>query len=109
MAKLDKYIDKINPTCCDHSAGRRAYLIGYTGLKVCKVAMCLDCESLQFIGGKFSKMLYPLVRKLSRGRLDVLTKVGIDFGDDGATEEELLKEITGEEAVTDNEDTKQPD
>ena len=75
---FEKYAKRIDTFCCNHKGGRNAYLFGFIGLKACKVVMCLDCDKLQFVGGKFGRFIYPVARKLSRGRLEVLKTIQIE-------------------------------
>ena len=75
---FEKYAKRIDTFCCNHKGGRNAYLFGFMGLKACKVVMCLDCDKLQFVGGKFGRFIYPVARKLSRGRLEVLKTIQIE-------------------------------
>ncbi len=71
------YIAKIDTHCCEHKTGK-GYLLGYTGFKCCKVAMCCDCDGRQFVGGWFGKLLYPLAKKIWRNRLEVIAKIELD-------------------------------
>lgn len=75
--KIKKSTDRIDFNCCDHSGKRAKYFLGYTGLKCCAVAMCLDCERTQFIGNWFSRIIYPIAKKLARNRVEVLKTIWI--------------------------------
>ena len=72
---IEKYADKIDFCCCDHKSNRNKYLLGYTGLKCCKVAMCLDCDNVQFVGGTFGKLLYSISKVLSRNRFEIVETI----------------------------------
>lgn len=75
---IEKYADKIDFCCCDHKSNRNKYLLGYTGLKCCKVAMCLDCDNVQFVGKWYGKLIYPIARKLTRNRIDLLETILVE-------------------------------
>lgn len=68
---------KINKDCCKHET-RKGYLIGYIGFKSCKVAMCCDCDSRQFIGNWFGKFLFPLARRIFHNRMSVVARLYVD-------------------------------
>lgn len=75
---LAKYADKIDFNCCDHWRGNNKYFLGYTGFKCCKVAMCLDCEKVQYVGGRIGNMLYPFSKRLSRNRFDIIGTIEVE-------------------------------
>lgn len=75
--KIKEYASKIDITCCDHHSGRNRYLLGYTGFRCCKVVMCLDCDRVQYVGGKIGKALYPTAHRLFFGRIDIIGAVDV--------------------------------
>lgn len=75
---VEKYADKIDFNCCNHRSNRNKYFLGYTGLKCCKVAMCLDCDKVQFVGGWFGKFIYPILRRIVRNRIEVIETIEIE-------------------------------
>ena len=76
--KLKLLFNRINHKCCEHRLSRNAYYVGYVGIKICRVAFCLDCGEVQYIGNAFGKILYPLVRRFVRNRMEILHTVEID-------------------------------
>lgn len=87
MKKIDieKYANKIDINCCNHKYGRNQYFLGFIGCKPCKVVMCLDCDNVQFVGGRFGKIIYPMVRLFERKRIEILETIEIEpiFTDKG--------------------------
>lgn len=75
---IGKYANKIDFNCCNHGGNRNKYFLGYTGWKCCKVAICLDCDQVQFVGNKFGKIIYPIVRMIFRNRIEVLETIDIE-------------------------------
>lgn len=73
-----KYIGKIDFNCCEHKLKRNTYFLGYTGLKCCKVAMCLDCDKVQFLGKRFLQPIYRILRKIEHNRIEILEMIEIE-------------------------------
>lgn len=70
--RIGKYINKIDFNCCEHRNGRNKYLLGYSGVRCCKVAICLDCDGIQFVGSRFWKILYLISRIITKNRIDII-------------------------------------
>lgn len=85
----------INVNCCTHydaqsDSGRKEvvrYYIGYVGLRICKVAYCLDCEEVQYIGGRLGALILPICMRWVGGRVNIL----------GVVEFPLFHKVTKEE------------
>lgn len=75
--KIEKYANKINFNCCDHRSNRNKYFLGYAGVKCCKVAMCLDCDKVQFVGGRVGRLLYPIIKMCPRNRIEIIDTIEI--------------------------------
>lgn len=75
---MEKYAKKIDFNCCDHRSNHNKYLLGYVGLKCCKVAMCIDCDKVRFVGGLVGRFLYPISRKIARNRVDIIDAVEVE-------------------------------
>lgn len=76
---LRKYAKKINRHCCESKDKRkRIYHIGYIGSRVCKVAVCADCDTVQAICGRIGRFL--LKRYLRKGitRINILISLKTD-------------------------------
>ena len=69
---MGKYARKIDFNCCNHRSNHNKYLLGYTGLKCCGVAICLDCDKIQFVGGRVGRLLYPVTRLIFRHRIEII-------------------------------------
>ena len=74
IKNIEVYANKINLGCCEHKRRQYKYFFGYVGFKCCKVAMCLDCEKVQFVGNFFWKIIYLSTRKFFRNRFELLKK-----------------------------------
>lgn len=90
-SNIKKLSNRIELTCCNHRKNRNKYLLGYAGLKCCKVAMCLDCDKVQFIGGWFGKALYSAIKKITRNRIEVIETIDSEPIFDERWYEELEK------------------
>lgn len=76
---LRKYAKRINRNCCPSKNKRkRLFHIGYIGNRLCKVAVCCDCDKMQVICGKIGKFF--LKRYIKRGitRLNILATLKTD-------------------------------
>lgn len=76
---LRKYAKKINRNCCPSKNKRkRLFHIGYIGNRLCKVAVCCDCDKIQVICGRTGRFL--LKRYIRRGitRVNVLATLKTD-------------------------------
>lgn len=71
---------KVNFYCCHHERNKNMYHLGYVGLKFFKVAVCLDCEKVQFIGGKIGKILYPTAKRLYFNRITIIKTIDVKIG-----------------------------
>lgn len=76
--KKEKLLKKINILCCKHRQHRNRYLVGYVGLKIFPVALCLDCEKHQFLGRKWLERIYNIVKNIFRNRVTVIGGLDIE-------------------------------
>ena len=74
---IEKYANKIDVNCCNHKGGNNKYFFGYVGMKCCKVAMCLDCDKVQFVGGRVWRLLYLIIKMCSRNRIEIIDTIEI--------------------------------
>lgn len=82
---------KIKINCCNHKNKKNSYHYGFTGLKCCKVALCLDCDKVQFLGGWFSKIIYVFIRRAVRNRITIIETIEIKPFVDERWQNELEK------------------
>ena len=75
---IEKCANKIDFNCCNHKSNRNKYFLGYVGFKCCKTAMCLDCDKVQYVGGSFGKLLYPLIRRIVRNRFEIIGTIEVE-------------------------------
>lgn len=73
---LRKYAKKINRHCCESKDKRkRIYHIGYIGSRVCKVAVCADCDTVQAICGRFGRFLLKKYLKKGITRINIIVSL----------------------------------
>ena len=75
-------------TCSNYICTFRGYHVGYVGIKLCRVAICIDCGKVEYIGGKFGRLLYPIFKKIKRNRVEIITTINNKH-----TREEWYKEL----------------
>jgi hypothetical protein len=76
---LRKYAHKIDFLCCKHGNKQSIkYHIGYIGLKCCKIAVCVDCDTRQILCTGFCKWL--LFRFLKKGikKINILETIAME-------------------------------
>lgn len=75
MKKNKLYKFKSDFICDNFICAFRGYYVGYIGIRLCKVAVCIDCGKIEYIGGWFWKWLYPILKKIKRNRIEIIKTV----------------------------------
>lgn len=73
---LRRYARRINRRCCESKDKRiRLYHIGYIGNRLCKVAVCADCEKIQVLCGRFGRFLLKKYLKKGITRINIIVSL----------------------------------
>lgn len=76
---LRKYAKKIHWDCCPIKDKRKwLFHIGYIGNRLCKVAVCCDCDKIQVICGRFGRYLLKKYKRRVITRVNVLATLKTD-------------------------------
>lgn len=76
---LRRYAKRINRNCCPSKEKRkRLFHIGYIGNRLCKVAVCCDCDKIQVICGRIGRFLLKRYARRGITRINILVTVKTD-------------------------------